>query len=93
MEMMHFLKLVVWVDPHEDEDHDPALPTRLIRRMACIPIESIAYVQEGVNRATTTIVLADGDVFLADEPYETIFEAWQTWYNAAQRTFISYRNN
>ena len=93
MGMMHFMKLVVWVDPNEDQEYDPAMPSRLIKRMACIPIESIAYIQEGINRTTTTIVLADGDVFLADEDYEVIFDAWQNWYNAAQRTFISYRNN
>lgn len=93
MEMIHFLQVTVWVDPDEDEDRDPAMPLRLLRRMACIPLESIAYVQEGVNRSTTTIVLADGDVFLADADYSVIFEAWQNWYNAAQRTFISYRSN
>lgn len=91
MAIQQLLKLVVWVNPDESEDPDPALPVRMIRRMAVIPIESIAYIQEGINRATTTIVLVDGDLFLADEHHEVIFDYWNRWYTQAQNAFVSFR--
>lgn len=91
--MQHLLKLVIWVNPDESDDPDPAIPQRMIRRMAVIPLESIAYVQEGLNRSTTTIVLADGDTFLADVGYEIIFDYWQRWYSQAQNAFVSFRSN
>ncbi len=93
MAIQQLMKLVVWVNPDESDDPDPAMPVRMIRRIAVIPLESIAYVQEGINRATTTIVLADGDVFLADENHEVIFNYWNRWYTQAQNTFVSFRSS
>lgn len=93
MAIQQLLRLVVWVNPDESDEPDPAMPVRMVRRIAYVPLESIAYVQEGMNRATTTIVLADGDVFLADENHEVIFDYWQRWYSQAQNAFISYRSN
>lgn len=81
MDFNYFIRLNIIIDPDAfDEDRDPAMPPRTFKRVACIPLESIAYLQEGVDRRTTVIVTKDADEFLADIDYNTIFDIWEQFY-------------
>ena len=95
MDINHFIRVYIIIDPDAfEEDRDPAMPPRTFKRVACIPLGSIAYLQEGVDRRTTIIVTKDADEFLADIDYNSIFTIWEQYYIDNANRFIScFRSN
>lgn len=95
MDINHFIRVYVIIDPDAyEEDRDPVLPSKTFKRVACIPLGSIAYLQEGVDRRTTHIVTKDADEFLADIDYNTIFAIWEQYYiDQANQYITSFRPN
>ena len=95
MDINHFIRVYVIIDPDQyEEERDPVMPPRTFKRVACIPLGSIAYLQEGVDRRTTIIVTKDADEFLADIDYNTIFNIWEQYYIDNSNRYIScFRSN
>jgi len=92
MEQQQFLQVLAYLDPNYGDEDDSLLygKSELVKRVVCVPMANIYYLQEGIDKGTTDIVLEDGDVITALVNYKTIFEIWQEWYANKLNTFISY---
>lgn len=95
MDINHFIRVYVIIDPDAfEEERDPAMPPRTFKRVACIPLGSIAYLQEGIDRRTTIIVTKDADEFLADIDYHSIFNIWEQYIIDSSKQYITcFRSN
>ena len=98
MEQEQFLQVLALLDPNYGEEEESILyrqKKEYVKRIVCIPLAHIYYIQEGIEKGTTDITLEDGDVITALAGYQVIFSIWKEWYVNQTNTFISYvtRNN
>jgi hypothetical protein len=87
--MEHFLRIPIWIVPSSDLEDIINQEPEYIKRMAMIPLESISYMHDGIEKNTTEIVLLDGEIIIAAEKYSVIFGAWDEWYNQMKNSFIA----
>ncbi len=97
MEYQQFIEVLAYLDPNYGEEDDGIIPNnrQFVKRIVAVPLDHIYYIQEGFEKGTTDIVLADGDVITALANYRVIFEIWRDWYHKKENTFVSFhtRNN
>jgi len=87
--MEHFIKVPIWIVPSSDLEDIIDQEPEYIKRMAMIPLASISYMHDGIEKGTTEIVLIDGEIIIAAEKYSVIFGAWEDWYNQMKNSFIA----
>lgn len=51
------------------------------KRHVLIPYNNIFFLQEGIDKRETEIILVDGETIIALEKMSLIQDKWQNWYN------------
>ena len=81
MESTEFLKVMTIV--YETNDLDEIIGdsnARSYKRHVLIPYINIFFVQEGIDKRETEIILIDGETIIALEKMAVIEERWHKWY-------------
>jgi hypothetical protein len=76
-----FLKVLTIV--YETDDLDEIIGdsnARSFKRHVLIPYSNIFFLQEGIDKRETEIILIDGETIIALEKLATIEEKWHKWY-------------
>ena len=81
MESTEFLKVMTIV--YETNDLDEIIGdsnARSYKRHVLIPYINIFFVQEGIAKRETEIILIDGETIIALKKMAVIEEKWHKWY-------------
>lgn len=81
MESTQFLKVTTIV--YESDDLDEIIGesnARSYKRTVLIPYVNIYFLQEGIDKRETEIILDDGETIIALEKLAVIEEKWHKWY-------------
>lgn len=80
---MELLQVIINVcDDYED---DILGKFSCYKRKICIPFVHIYYIQECIDKKETEIGLSDGQIIIAIEKYEIIYQKWLNWINDSSR--------
>jgi hypothetical protein len=82
MESTEFLKVLILV--YEYDDVDEIIGTtngKSYKRQILIPFANIFFIQEGLDKRETEIILIDGESIIALEKFAVIEDKWCEWTN------------
>jgi hypothetical protein len=80
MESIDFLKVLTVVYESDDLDEIISKEAKAYKRFVIVPFANIFYMQEGIDKRETEIILEDGEIIIALEKIAVIEEKWQKWY-------------
>ena len=76
-----FLKVLILVyESDELEEIIGESNARSFKRHVLIPYSNIFFLQEGIDKRETEIILIDGETIIALEKLAVIEEKWHNWY-------------
>ena len=55
------------------------------KRKISVPFIHIYYIQECIDKKETEIGLTDGQIIIAQERYEIIYQKWLNWINESSK--------
>jgi len=94
MESTEFLKVLILV--YEIDEADEIIGTsngKSYKRQILIPFANIFFIQEGLDKRETEIILTDGESILALEKFATIEAKWSEWSNQHNTLFNNSKYN
>lgn len=88
---MELLQVIINVcDEYED---DILGNSQFYRRKIAVPFCHIYYIQECIDKKETEIGLTDGQIIIANERYESIYQKWLNWINDNSRLGFYTKSN
>ena len=78
-EFLKVLTLVYETDELEEIIGDSN--AKSYKRHVLIPFNNIFFLQEGIDKRETEIILIDGETIIALEKFAVIEEKWHKWYD------------
>ena len=78
-EFLNVLTLVYETDELEEIIGDSN--AKSYKRHVLIPFNNIFFLQEGIDKRETEIILVDGETIIALEKFTVIEEKWHKWYD------------
>ena len=93
MENGEFLKIISLV--YEDSELDEIINTepKVYKRLVLVPYANIFFMQEGLDRRETEIILINGETILAYEKIAVIESKWQKWYELNNKLSLYTKSN
>ncbi len=77
--------LQVFINVCDEYEDDLLGNQKYYRRKICVPFVHIYYIQECIDKKETEIGLTDGQIIIANERYEIIYQKWFDWINNDSR--------
>ena len=93
MENADFLKVLTAV--YEESELDEIINTdpKVYKRFVIIPYSNIFFIQEGLDKRETEIILINGETILALEKVAVIEDKWHKWNELNNTLLLSTKSN